>query len=48
MLKASDTQLAERLMESFILLSGGPDEKDRQLLVEFDKVIEEFQILSQG
>ncbi|CAO1614754.1 unnamed protein product [Parajaminaea phylloscopi] len=27
---------------------SGPDEKDRQLLVEFDKVIEEYRSLSQG
>lgn len=27
---------------------SGPDEKDRQLLVEFDKVIAEFQLLSPG
>ncbi|TKY88695.1 hypothetical protein EX895_002326 [Sporisorium graminicola] len=27
---------------------SGPDEKDRQLLVEFDKVIAEFQLLDQG
>ncbi|WFD34882.1 squalene synthase [Malassezia cuniculi] len=27
---------------------SGPNEKDRQLLVEFDKVIEEYQLLSEG
>ena len=26
---------------------SGPDEKDRQLLVEFDKVIGEFQLLDE-
>ena len=27
---------------------GGPNEKDRQLLVEFDKVIAEYQLLNEG
>jgi len=30
------------------LFAGGPNEKDRQLLVEFDKVIEEFHLLGSG
>lgn len=30
------------------LHSGGPDEKDRELLIQFDKVIEEYQRLDSG
>lgn len=32
----------------FIICQGGPNEKDRELLVGFDKVIEEFQRLDRG
>lgn len=35
-------------MSTKLSQTGGPDEKDRLLLVEFDKVIAEFQLLGPG